>query len=185
MKEVCVFLADGFEEVEALTNVDLLRRAGIKVNVVSVNDSLEAAGANGIKVICDMMFDEIDPESCDMLFLPGGMPGTKNLEAHTALRELIVRFNDEGKKLAAICAAPSVYGKMGLLEGKQAVCYPGFEEFLYGASIPETGSFVTDGNITTSRGAGTAMDLALELITILEGEDKAKEVKESIIYGKY
>lgn len=182
MSEVCIFLADGFEEVEALTPVDLLRRADIKVTTVATGSSLYVKGSHNITVAADILFEDKDFESTDMLILPGGMPGTTNLKAHEGLARLILDFNAKGKKLGAICAAPTVLGSLNLLDGRKAVCYPGCEGGLGKAEIPENVTFVTDGNITTSRGAGTAMDFALELIRVLEGEDAAKNIKDSVIY---
>ena len=121
-------------------------------------------------------------DSTDMIVLPGGMPGTLNLKAHEGLAKLIGNFNSDGKKLAAICAAPIVFGGLGLLDGRKAVCYPGFEGELGNAEVPENVAFVTDGNITTSRGAGTAMDFALELIRVLEGKEASEHIRSSVIY---
>ena len=182
MSKACVFFADGFEEVEALTPVDLMRRAGIDVTTVAVGGGLGVKGSHGIEITADILFEDMDFGDTDMLVLPGGMPGTLNLMNHKGLTALLDDFNSRGRKLAAICAAPSVFGKLGLLDGREAVCYPGFEKELGNARIPENVTFVTDGNITTSRGAGTAMDFALELIRILEGEDTSAKIGNSVIY---
>ena len=181
MSRACIFLADGFEEIEALTPADLLRRAGIRVDLVAVGDSLDITGRSGITVRADMAFEDAEFEGADMLVLPGGMPGTTNLENSKELKELIGKFDSEGKRIAAICAAPSVFGHMGLLEGRKAVCYKGMEGELYGAVIADAEA-VTDGNITTSRGAGTAVEFALELIRVLLNEEMSTKVKEDIIY---
>ena len=127
MAKVCVFLAEGFEEVEGLTVVDLLRRAGEEVLMVSIGTSLEVTGSHGIKVSADRLFEEADYSDADMLVLPGGMPGTLHLGEHKGLTELLIKFNEADKKVAAICAAPGVFGANGILKGRKATCYPGCE----------------------------------------------------------
>lgn len=184
MEKVCVFLADGFEEIEGLTVVDLLRRAGEEVLTVSIMGRKEITGSHGIQVIADELFENVDFSQAKLLVLPGGMPGTKYLGAYEPLTKLLVQWNEENKMLAAICAAPSVFGDLGLLKGKEAVCYPGFEERLTGASIGN-GAVAADGNITTSRGLGTAIDFAASLIGQLQNAEKAEEIKKSIIYGVF
>lgn len=181
MAKVCVFTADGFEEIEGLTVVDLLRRAGAEVVMVSVSDTLWVKGSHGIEVKADALFEQADYDGADLLVLPGGMPGTLHLQEHEGLCQLLKRFAEQQKNLAAICAAPSVLGQLGLLQGKKAVCYPGFEEKLLGAVTGEE-EVVRDGAVTTSRGLGTAIPFALELISLLYGEEKAQEIKKSVIY---
>lgn len=181
MANVGVFLADGFEEVEALTIVDLLRRAAINVEMISVSGSLKVKGAHDITVNADSIFREGAYADCDMMFLPGGMPGTKNLAENVELANEIRRFVKSKKYLAAICAAPSVYGGLGILEGKNATCYPGYENKLIGAKIVEE-TVVKDDIFITSRGAGTAIDMALEIINIFEGKGKADEISKGILY---
>ena len=132
MSKVNVYLADGFEEVEGLTVVDLLRRAGIETDMVSIMGRKEITGARKIPVLADKLFEEQDDP--DVIVLPGGMPGTLHLKAHEGLADLIRKADKEGKLLAAICAAPTIYGEMGLLEGKNATCYPGMEDKLLGAN---------------------------------------------------
>ena len=127
MKKACVFLADGFEEVEGLTVVDLLRRANVEVTMVSIKKEKEITGAHGIAVLADACFEDMAYEAQDLLVLPGGMPGTTNLGAHAGLTEALVKAYEAGKYVAAICAAPSVLGRLGILEGKNATSYPGFE----------------------------------------------------------
>jgi len=182
MIRATVFLADGFEEVEGLTTVDLLRRAEVRVTMVSIMDDKMVTGAHGIRVEADACFADAEYEEESLLVLPGGMPGTLNLGAHKGLTELLKRFNAEGRKLAAICAAPSVLGQLGILEGKRATSYPGFEGQLIGAETTENRVEVS-GNVTTSRGVGTAIPFALALIAQLVSEDRANEIKEEIIYG--
>lgn len=184
MGKVCVFLADGFEEIEGLTVVDLLRRAGQDVLTVSINDTLEVTGAHDIKVKADTVFAQADYKDADMLVLPGGGLGTDNLESCQPLKDLVTAFTQEGKKVAAICAAPRILGGLGLLKGKRATCYPSVMDKLTGAQATED-PVVSDGCITTSRGVGTAIDFGLELIAQLESEDKAREIAASIVYKKY
>lgn len=181
MSKVFVFLADGFEEIEGLTVVDLLRRAEAEVVTVSVNGTDSVCGSHGIEVKADTVFEKTDFTGADILVLPGGMPGTKHLGAHEGLTALLKETNERNGGIAAICAAPSVLGDLGLLEGKKAVCYPGFEQRLTGAAVL-TVPAVTDGNITTGRGMGTAIAFALELVTRLYGAKKAEELAQSIIY---
>lgn len=181
MKRVCVFLADGFEEIEGLTVVDILRRAGVEAETVSVMDRKQIRGSHGIGVEADKLFEEADVANADMLVLPGGMPGTLNLKAHEGLREQLLSFNRAGKNIAAICAAPSVLGALGLLKGKKACSYPSFEDQLDCAEVLQVPA-VTDGNITTGRGMGAAIPFALELTAILCGKEKADEVKDTIVY---
>ena len=181
MSKVCVFLAEGCEEVEALMVVDLLRRAGIETFMVSVTSSLQVTGSHGIQVKADRLFEEMFYSDIDALVLPGGIPGTPNLANHLGLVELLKEFYQKDKMLAAICAAPSVLGQLGILKDKKAVCYPGFEEKLTGAQVL-TVPAVTDGTITTARGVGAGIDFGLELIRVLDGADKAREIKDQIVY---
>ena len=182
MSKAYILLADGFEEVEGLTAVDLMRRAGIEVVMASIKDDVNITGARGIKVIADTTIDEIDADA-DMLILPGGMPGTNYLKQSDKVKDMILRYNEAGKYLAAICAAPTVYGEMGLLRGKKATCYPGLEAGLLDAMWPgESETVVRDGQFITSRGVGTAIDFALELITVLIDDKKAEEIAKSVVY---
>lgn len=181
MNKVYIFLADGFEEIEGLTVVDLLRRADIQIDMVSIMGRKQVVGAHGIKVEADYLYEEVKVEAADMLVLPGGMPGTKNLAGHRELCKQLRSFHEEKKGVAAICAAPMVLGQNGILQGKRAVCYPGFEQYLEGA-IVEKIEVVTDGNVITSRGLGTAIAFALAIITYFVGEEKANDVKNAIIY---
>lgn len=182
MKKVSIFLAEGFEEIEALTPADLLRRAGAEVTLVSVGEKREVSGSHGIAVLADKRFEETDFSDTDLLVLPGGMPGTLHLGEFEPLLVLLKDFYEQGKLVAAICAAPTVLGKLGILNGKKAVCYPGMEEGLNGAKAGEE-RVAVDGTVTTSRGVGTAISFSLSLITQLFGEDKSEEIRESIVYG--
>lgn len=191
MARVIVFMANGTEEIEALTVVDLLRRAKIDVLTSSIDGSKVIKGSHGIVVNTDTDIDDIDWDEAEMLVFPGGMPGTLNLGACDQLIGRIKEFDMLGKKLAAICAAPSVLGENGILIGKRAVCYPGFEEKLDGAilytdsdvdcesSIP---SVSVDGNIITSRGLGTAIDFSAAIIEALTDKETADAVLKKIIY---
>lgn len=183
MSDVFVFLAEGFEEIEALTPVDLLRRAGISVETVSIGRSLLVTGRSGITVKADRLLSETALDEAGMLVLPGGMPGTKYLGECKILTEKVAAFaKNPAKRIAAICAAPTVFGQLGLLKGKRATCYPGLEGKLDGALVVTDEKVVVDGNITTSRGAGTAMDFALSLIAQLKDEETAARVKAGIVF---
>lgn len=173
------FLADGFEEVEALAAVDMIRRAGLTLKTVGVNKKL-ITGAHGIKIEADITEAEIVlDEQTQAVILPGGMPGTINLENSKTVQNAI-DFACENKKLiCAICAAPSVLGHKGLLKGKEAIAYPGFEKDLEGAVISDK-YVVCDGNIITAKGAGVAIDFGLEIVAYLASADKAEEIRKSI-----
>lgn len=181
MKTCYVFFANGFEEIEALTVVDLLRRAQIPVQMVSISGDSQVTGSHGIEITADVSLNQVDLETAEMLILPGGQPGTENLYNCDELRAMITRFNDENRPLAAICAAPTVFGRMGLLKNRTATCYPGCEGNL-NAGTYVTESVVVDGNITTSRGMGTAIPFGLKLVSILVSDEKAQALKEAIIY---
>lgn len=182
MKKVSVFVAPGFEEVECLTVVDLLRRAGMEVTLISVGAEKQITGSNGITILADKFFEDMDYSTMDLLVLPGGQPGTTNLKACRKLLDLLEEFNSQGRKIAAICAAPTVFGSMGILKGKKATCYPGCEGELDGAEFLEQ-RVVVDGNITTSRGIGTAISFALSLIEQLDSREKAEAIRTGIVYG--
>ena len=180
MKTIFVFLAEGFEEIEALTPVDVLRRAGLSVQTVSVMDEQVVAGAHGVPVLADKMFAEINPEDAEMILLPGGLPGATNLDSHEGLSQLILDFAEADKPLAAICAAPLVLGNRGLLQGKKATCYPGFETYLQGAEY--TAALVEkDGNIITGKGPGAAMEFAFAIVEKYCGIDKVNELKQGMM----
>ncbi len=177
MKTVAVFLTTGFEETEALTTVDILRRGGVVVTTVSLINSLEVVSKNKISVKADAMFDAVKDENFDMLVLPGGTLEIKN---HEGLQELIKKYHTENKLIAAICAAPAALGKAGILAGKTAVCYPGLEVHLGGAKIGQN-IVETDGNITTAKGPAVTPFFALKLLEILEGKSMADEVAEGFL----
>ncbi len=181
MRKAFVFLADGFEEIEGLTVVDILRRAQIDTQTVSVMGRKQIQGSHGITVLADRLFEEISGEEAQLLVLPGGMPGTLHLGEHEGLRALLKEADAQKKRIAAICAAPSVLGALGILQGREAVCYPGFEEKLAGAKTG-TQPVAVSGHVTTSRGMGTAIDFALELVRQLRGEQEAETLARSIVY---
>ena len=177
--KVYIFLADGFEEIEAIAPIDIFRRAKIEVTTVSISENKIVQGAHGIPVIADYLFTETDFSDNDILYLPGGMPGTKNLDAHNGLKTLISKQMSENKNIAAICAAPSILGKMNLLNGKEAICYPGFEDQLEGAILSDN-KIVKSGNIYTAKGAGVAVQFALKLVEELKGREVAQDLANSI-----
>ena len=183
MKKAAVLLADGFEEIEALTAVDLLRRARIYVDTISISDDYMVNGSHGINVQTEDLFAEVDFGEFDMLVLPGGMPGTANLDAHDGVRRVVREFCENGKYVGAICAAPSILGNMGLLKGKRGTCFPAFEDRMSGAVLVKA-PVVQDGNIITSRGMGTAIEFGLKLVEVLTDKAKADEIAQSIIYLK-
>ena len=180
MSKVNIFFATGYEEVEALTVVDLLRRAGIETNMVSITGDKAVTGSHGITVQMDKLFDEI--AEADMIVLPGGMPGTTNLLAFDKLTDMIKEYYNQGKYIAAICAAPTVFGKLGLLKDRRATCYPGMEGELFCEEALED-AVVMDGKIITSRGLGTAIDFALAIVTALIDDTVAEELAEKIVYS--
>ena len=168
---ILVLLADGFEEIEALTPVDMFRRAGLDVKTVGITNKI-AVGSHGIPVICDLTPSEVKLDEVSLAIFPGGMPGALNLDASPFTDEKIAAVTKNGGRLAAICAAPLVLGRRGLLKGKRAICFPGFESELTGAIIADT-SVVTDGNITTAKGMGVSLDFARELTALICGDEKA------------
>ena len=176
-----VFLADGFEELEAIAPIDIFRRAKIEVITVSIQSGKTIRGSHGIEVNADSLFSETDFTNCDILYLPGGKLGTENLNAHEGLKKLIRKQAEDNKKVAAICAAPSILGKMGLLKGKEAICYPGFEDQLQGA-ILSTNKIVGSGNIHTAKGAGVSIQFALKLVEELKGKETADHIADSICF---
>lgn len=174
---VYLLLAEGFEEIEALFPLDILRRGGVEVCTVGIG-SREIRGSHGIPIIADITAEEAT-DTPEMLILPGGMPGSVNLDESSAVDALIARTAEAKGHLAAICAAPFVLGKRGLLSGRDAVCYPGFEDKLIGANYLACKRVVTDGNITTAVGMGAAGEFAIELLSILKGKETARKVADS------
>ena len=181
MKKVYLFLADGFEETEAITPADLLRRAGADVCLVSLNETTAVTGSHDIRLTADKVFEQCDWDDVSMLVLPGGKMGTENLEKHKPLAELLLSAGERGSTLAAICAAPRVLGRLGLLEGKPACCYPGEECNLLGAQVTYEPVAIANG-VITSRGMGTAVDFGLALVRHLYGVEAAEAVARKTVY---
>ena len=176
---VLLLLADGFEEIEALTPVDLLRRTGIEVKTVGVYSKI-AVSSHSIPVICDLTTDEVDLSLVDTVILPGGMPGAINLDKSPFVDQAIKTVYENGGRLAAICAAPLVLGRRGLLKGVMATCYPGFENELIGA-VKLSKKVVTDKKITTAVGMGASLEFAKELVSLLVSKEKAEELSRSVM----
>ena len=178
---IAVFFANGYEEIEALTVVDLTRRAEIETWMISITDEKTVTGSHGITVSMDRTLSEVNFEEVDMIVLPGGMPGTLNLEACEPLMEKVKEFDANGKYISAICAAPTVFGHLGLLKGKKACCYPSMEDGLVGAEVTFETTAVAD-HILTSRGMGTAIDFGLQIIARFQGQEAADEMAAKIVY---
>ena len=176
---VYIFLAEGFEEIEALAPLDLLRRAGVEVRTVGVG-SRTVVGSHSIPVVADMLDTELRDDSPEMIILPGGMPGTLNLNASEIVHKAIRNAVDSGAYICAICAAPLILGRLGLLSGKEAICYPGFEDELVGAKISEK-TVAVDGKIITAKGMGAAIDFGLTLVAILKGNEIAENLTKTTI----
>lgn len=175
-----ITLADGFEEIEAMAVIDILRRAQIESVLVSMNGKLDVTGAHNVIVKADTLFENTNFSKGAMIILPGGGQGTKNLSEHAGLSKVLMEYASSQKWLCAICAAPSVFGKLGLLEGKTATCYPGFEPELKGARHSSAG-VVMDGRFITSRGPGTVFEFALKIVEILRTQDVANELRSGML----
>lgn len=179
---VYIFLADGFEECEALFPIDILRRASVEIKTVGVTGKT-VTGSHGISVICDVCKDEIAfDNSIEAVILPGGMPGTLNLKKDSVVTNFVTKAMDKGVLVAAICAAPLILGSLGYLKGKKAVCYPGFENELIGAEI-SSDTVVRDGNIITAKGVGAAFDFGFEILNALKhSPEEIEKLKQTMIY---
>ena len=178
---VYLFLADGFEEIEALSPLDVLKRCGAQVCTVGVTGKT-VKGSHGVEVICDKTTTELDEkDDFDMIILPGGMPGALNLDNDATVDKFISLAKERDKFICAICAAPFILGKRGILRGRRATCYPGFENQLEGATLENAG-VVRDGKIITGRAMGSALDFALETATVLFGKEVSEKVKKGILY---
>lgn len=180
---VYVFLADGFETVEALCPIDLMRRAGLEVTTVSIKDTLTVTSRQEITLFCDAPLESVDIDKAELLMLPGGMPGSDNLAKCGELCALLTEAAERDIPLAAICAAPYVLGMLGLLRGKRATCYPGFEGLLEGAMISSE-PVVRDGNTVTGAGMGAATEFGLELVSLLCSEEKAEQIASSVLFKR-
>lgn len=181
MSKAIIFFADGLEECEALITVDLLRRAGVEVTIASIMGREEIVGAHKISIRCDALAESVDLNAADAVILPGGLPGTEYLYESALVRNAVQSFADAGKLVAAICAAPTVPGRMGLLKGRRATCYPGCEENLPGADYLDAET-ITDGNFITGSSLGAAIPFALSIIAYLQGQEAGDKVRKSIVY---
>lgn len=182
MKKIAVHLAEGFEEIEAVSIIDVLRRAELNVITVSTTDELSVTGSHKIKILADKLFSDVNYELIDMIILPGGMPGAANLNDHLGLREQILIFQESKKYLGAICAAPLVFGNLGILKNINATCYPGFENQLHGAIVTQENIEVSD-HIITAKGAGVALEFALTIVELLKGKETAKKLAQKMIFN--
>ncbi|MCR5089477.1 MAG: DJ-1/PfpI family protein [Oscillospiraceae bacterium] len=182
MKKLLLLLAEGFEEIEALTAADLLRRAGMTCELCATGSSLSVRGAHGISVNADLIFHHADPGAYDGVILPGGTPGTRHLSENNDVIGLLQKYSSEGKLTAAICAAPTVLATAGLLNGKNAVCYPGMEKQLSAANVMKEPA-VTDGTVITGRGVGTAISFALEIVRYYNGEAASQKLAKEIVFS--
>lgn len=181
MAKIGVFLATGFEECEALLVVDIARRAGLDLKTVSVTGEKEVTSSHNVTIIADLLLGGVDFKEMDMIVLPGGMPGTKNLEACEPLMEQVEAFYKDGKCISAICAAPSIFGHKGFLKGRNAVSYPEFESHLEGAEVSRNSVEVSE-HVTTSRGLGTAIDFGLAIVERYKGKAEADRIAKAIVY---
>ena len=183
MAKVFQFMANGFEDIEALIPVDVLRRGGVDIKTVSIYDTNIVESAHGVQMVTDLTFEEAEPmlKDADLLMLPGGMPGATNLNEHEGLKKALVAQAEAGKMVSAICAAPLVLGGLGILKGKRATCYPGFEQTLEGAEYTED-LWTIDGNIITGEGPAAALPYAYSLLALLVSEEAAREVAEGMRY---
>lgn len=181
MAKIGVFFATGYEECEALLVVDICRRAKIEVDMISVTEEQTVTSSHGVSVVMDKKLAEVNFDELDMIVLPGGMPGTLNLEACEPLMKQVDAFYAAGKCVSAICAAPSIFGHKGILKGRDAVCYPSFESHLEGANVSQKSVAVSD-HVTTSRGLGTAIDFALAITEQLQGKETADQIAAAIVY---
>lgn len=181
MSRIGIFFAEGYEEIEALTVVDLVRRAGIPIDMISVYGEKEVAGSHGILVKMDRTLEETDFDGLDMLVLPGGLKGTQGLESCGDLMKKLDDFYAAGKWIAAICAAPSIFGHRGYLKGRRATSYPDFESHLEGATVTH-GAAEVDGHVITGRGMGCSIPFALKIVEQFVGRDAAEELAEKVVW---
>ncbi len=184
MQKIGVFFGTGFEEIEALTVVDILRRAKIAVDMISITGEREVTGSHQICIKTDLLLEETDFDALDMIVLPGGMPGTTNLENCAPLMEQVDDFYKKGKLISAICAAPTIFGHRGLLQGRNACCYLGMEDGLEGAHVTTNPVELSD-HVTTSRGMGTALDFSLAILERLQGKEAADKMAAKIVYERH
>lgn len=183
MSKIGIFMADGCEEIEGLTVVDVVRRAKMEIVTISITGKKEVTGSHNVTFLADALASEVNYDELDGIVLPGGMPGTLNLGADETVNKIIKEFAAAGKLVCAICAAPSVLGVAGILEGKKATCHPGFEEKLVGATVSED-EVVVDGNIITSRGMGTALAFALAIVRYYKDDTAVEEISKGLVYRR-
>lgn len=183
MSKIGIFFSEGYEEIEALTVVDLARRVGIDIDMISIDGSAEVAGSHGIVVKMDKTLEETDFDSLDMIVLPGGLPGTNGLEKCEPLMQQLDAFYEQGKYVAAICAAPSIFGHRGYLKGRKATSFPTFESHLDGAEVTG-GAAEVDGNVITGRGMGCSIPFALAIVEQFQGKEAADALAAKIVYSK-
>lgn len=183
MSKIAICMADGCEEIEGLTVVDLVRRAKLNIDMISINGTDMVKGSHGIEFKCDKLIEDVDFGDYQGIVLPGGIPGTPNLESNDCVTEAVKKFAEEGKMVAAICAAPSILGHLGVVNGKKATSYPGFDQEMSGCKY-KTDSVVKDGNIITSRGMGTAIDFGLAIIEYMTEKATSDTMTKNIIYKK-
>ena len=182
---VAIMLADGFEEVEALAVADVLYRAGVRADLISVTDARHVTSSHGIRVVADLMLEDVDLSAYTLLFLPGGMPGTLGLKATPAIQAEVLRRADAGQPVAAICAAPSILAELGVLESRHATANPAFVKAIAaGGAIVHENPVVVDEFIITSRGAGTALELGLEIVRYLLGDEVVDEVARGVVLAR-
>lgn len=178
MKTIFVFLTTGFEEIEAMATVDVLRRAQLDVKTVSLTGNKTVVASHSVPIVADLLFEEVDFSKAEMLVLPGGTPKYND---HEGLKKEVLAFANKGEKVAAICASPMVLGGLGLLNGKNATCYPGFEQYLAGANLQTSEAVIVDGNITTGRGPGLTIDFALKLVELVAGKERRDTVAAGLL----
>ena len=182
MAKVYEYIADGTEEIEALTMTDVLRRAGVEVVTVSINKTAEVTMSHGVRIICDTTVTEADVNDADMLLLPGGMPGSTNLNDCEAVRTAVLRHYEQGKKVGAICAAPLILGGLGILQGKRATCYPGFESQMTGATYTKE-LFTIDGNVITGEGPAATLPFSYAILEMLGKGAEAEQLREGMMFN--
>lgn len=181
MAKVYEFVADGSEDIEALAVVDILRRGGVDIKLVSINDKAEFTSSHNVVIKTDLTFDEADLSDADLLLIPGGIPGATNLNDHKGVRQALLDQVAKGKKVGAICAGPMVLGLLGLLKGKRATCYPGFEKYLDGAEYTKQ-LFTVDGNVITGEGPAATLPYAYKILSFFVSEDKVKALQDGMMY---
>ena len=183
-KKIAVFLAEGFEEAEAIIPIDIARRAGIEVTTLSISDNIYVTGSHNIEIKADALLSDADPSGYDMLMLPGGMPGTTNLENSEEVKAALLEAEKDGRYLAAICAAPRLLGKLRILDGKKATVFPGNDEYMKGCEYDRRAKAVYDGKVITARGMGCAVEFGREIVSALVGVEKALSILDAIQYNE-